>query len=112
MTTKQQVGIFGTVTRTNTLLVVYMLGETYPSQISEVLGIALSQVQKAVKSLETAGLVVTSIDGKQRKVMMNPRFTYKNELGALLQKMTVRAVDLQQKMAEYRRRPRKMGKEI
>lgn len=109
---KSPSGFFGTAARSNTLLAVYMLGETYPAQVAEVLGLRVYLVQRAIESLEEAGMVVSGLEGNQRRVKINPRLIYKTELEALLQKMSVNAVDLQKKMAEYRRRPRRIGKEL
>ena len=104
--------IFGTATRTKTLLTIYMLEETYPSQVALVLDVRVYLVQRAVESLEADGLIVTRLEGNQRRLSMNPRSKYRKELEALLQKMAIRSVDLQERLGQIRRRPRKIGKEI
>ena len=106
------IGLFGTRTRTNTLLVVYMLGETHASEIANVLGVSLSQAQRAVDSLEQAGVLVGAMEGRARRVRMSPRFVASAELQSLLAKMALTEVELQRRLAEVRRRPRRAGKRL
>ena len=105
-------GLFGTATRTRILILIFMLKETYPSQVAEILEISLNQSQGAIESLEVPGIVVRVTDGRQRKVKLNPRYAFKEELQSLLQKMAVSDITMQEKLAEYRRRPRKSGKPL
>jgi DNA-binding MarR family transcriptional regulator len=106
------VGLFGTLTRTNTLLVIYMLGETHASEIARVLDVSLSQAQKAIDSLERAGIVVGAEEGRARRITISPRLNLAEELKVLLAKMAQLDVPLQQRLAQIRRRPRRAGKQI
>lgn len=112
MTQLAPVGLFGSATRTSTLLVIRLLGETHASEIAAVLGKSLSRIQGAVASLERAGIVIGAEEGKARRVTLNPRFPALEELEALLDKIGMLDVPLQQKLAEKRRRPRRSGKAI
>lgn len=109
---KTNFGLFGTATRSRILILIYMLKETYPSQVAEILDISLNQSQGAIESLEVPGIVVRITDGRQRKVKLNPRYAFKDELEALLQRMAVSDILMQEKLAEYRRRPRRTGKPL
>src|SRR5579862_1276562 len=106
------VGIFGTKTRSNTLLVIFMLGESHASEIARVLDVSLSQVQKAIDSLERAGILIGAEEGRTRRIRLSPRLATIDELGALLAKMAQLDIPLQQKLAEIRRRPRRSGKAL
>lgn len=106
------VGIFGSNTRTNTLLVIRMLRESHASEIAKILAVSLSQVQKAITSLERAGMVVGVMEGRTRRVSINPRLTVRNELATLLDKMALLDLPLQARLAEIRRRPRRSGKAL
>ena len=106
------IGLFGTKTRSDTLLVIHMLGETHASEIARVLEISLSQAQKAIESLERAGIVVGAEEGRARRVRVSPRLLIADELKALLAKLAQFDVPLQQRLAETRRRPRRSGKAI
>ena len=108
----QNVGLFGTKTRSDTLLVIHMLSETHASEIARVLGISLSQAQKAIDSLERAGIVVGAEEGRARRVRLSPRLLVLDELMALLDKLARLDQPLQQRLAETRRRPRRGGKTI
>jgi biotin operon repressor len=105
-------GLFGTRTRSNTLLVVHMLEETHASEIAAVLGKSLSRVQSAIDSLERAGVLVGAEEGKARRIRLNPRYPALEELRILLGKLGLLDVELQQRLAEKRRRPRRSGKAI
>lgn len=107
-----RVGLFGTKTRTQTLLVISMLGETHASEIAKILGVSLSQIQKAIDSLERAGVVVGAEEGRARRVRISPRYPAVDELAELLNKLALLDVPLQQRLAEWRRRPRRTGKAL
>jgi len=112
MAVNAPVGLFGSATRTNTLLVIRLLGETHASEISAVLGKSLSRVQGAIASLERAGIVVGAEEGRARRVRLNPRFPALSELQALLDKLGSLDIPLQTRLAEKRRRPRRSGKPV
>ena len=107
-----KVGLFGTSTRTNTLLAIHLLGETHASEMAALLGRTLSRIQDAIESLERAGIVVGIEEGKARRVRLNPHYPAKSELEALLTKIGSEDVELQKLLAQKRRRPRRLGKEI
>ena len=48
---------FGSRSRTGVLLTLFLLGQSYPREMSRVLGTGLSAVQKALAGLERDGLV-------------------------------------------------------
>ncbi|MHB8635112.1 MAG: winged helix-turn-helix domain-containing protein [Fimbriimonadaceae bacterium] len=105
-----RVGLFGTLTRTNTLVVVHMFGETHASEIASVLGISLSQAQRALDSLERAGIIFGAAQGRARRVRINPRYPHRDELTALLARIGSADQPLVDRMADIRRRPRRAGK--
>lgn len=112
MATSAPVGLFGSATRTSTLLVIRLLGETHASEIAAVLGKSLSRIQGAIASLERAGIVVGAEEGKARRIRLNPRYPALTELQSLLDKLGALDVPLQMQLAEKRRRPRRPGKAI
>ncbi|GMV90095.1 MAG: hypothetical protein AMXMBFR81_30250 [Chthonomonas sp.] len=104
--------MFGTATRTDTLLAVHLLGETHAAEIARVLGRAPSRIQAAIESLELAGVLAGVTEGKTRRVRLNPRFHAYKELSALLAAMGAADLGLQKRLATERRRPRRTGKPI
>lgn len=112
MATNTPVGLFGSATRTSTLLVIRLLGETHASEIAAVLVRSPSRIQGAIDSLERAGVIVGAHEGNARRVRLNPRYPALAELQALLDKMGSLDVPLQQRLAENRRRPRRSRKAL
>lgn len=104
--------LFGAETRTATLLTIHMLTETHAPEVASLLNISLSHAQKTIASLERAGLVVGTMEGNTRRVRLNPRYFALDELKALLDKLALHDIPLQERLAQKRRRPRRSGKEI
>ena len=103
--------LFGSATRTDTLVAVGRLQRTYVSEISRVLGRRIIEVQRAVASLERAGVVASTRLGNMRLIELNPHFPAKDELYALLLRMSEMAV-YADRWAKLRRRPRAIGKPL
>lgn len=106
------VGLFGTRTRTDLLILIEMLGETHAAELARLSGVRLSTVQNALTSLEQTGAVVGVVEGRARRVRLNPRYFAAAELRTLLEKLGRSDVELLDKVAELRRRPRRAGKSL
>ncbi len=102
--------LLGSRNRTAVLVAIRMLGQTYPSELAELLGIRLFTVQAILTSLEREAAIVSRQMGRTRTVMLNPRYFAYDELSALLWKLGEHDVALQQRLAARRRRPRRVGK--
>jgi hypothetical protein len=105
-------GLFGTATRTATLLLISMLGETHAAEIGTILGRSRSRIKDAVDGLERVGVIIGMEEGKSRRLRLNPRYVAAAELESLLSKLATLDVELQKQIATKRRRPRKAGKDI
>jgi len=103
--------LFGSANRTDTLVTIGRLGRTYISEIARVLSRRVIETQRAVASLEQAGVVVTNRMGNTRIVELNPTFPAKNELYALLLRMSEMPI-YSDRWSKFRRRPRAMGKPL
>jgi len=101
--------LFGSSVRTDTLVTIGRLQRTYASEIARVLGRRVIEIQRAVASLEQAGIVVSNRMGNIRIVELNPVFPAKNELYALLLRMSEMSIYAGW-WSKIRRRPRAMGK--
>ncbi len=101
--------IFGSAARTDVLVTIGRLQRTYISEIARVLGRRVIEIQRAVSSLEQAGLVVSNRMGNTRIVELNPTFPARAELYALLLRVSETAF-YANRWAKIRRRPRAMGK--
>ena len=103
---------FGSVTRTRALLALELLGQSYPRELSRLLGAPLSVVQKALRSLERDALVAARAVGRTRVYQIDPRYFAKKELRAFLAKLLVADEALKSQAASLRRRPRRTGKRL
>lgn len=101
--------LFGSTVRTDTLVTIGRLKRTYVSEIARVLDRRVIEIQRAVASLERAAVVVSNRIGTTRIVELNPTFQAKNELYALLLRMSEMPTYANH-WAKIRRRPRAMGK--
>ncbi len=103
---------FGAQTRTRVLLALSLLGESYARELSRVLGVPLSGIQKALKSLERDGLVAARAAGRTRLFRLEPRYFAHDALRAFLQRLSEPEVALRSRVAALRRRPRRTGKPL
>lgn len=105
-------GLFGGGTRTATLMLVRMLGETHAAEIARALDRTRSRVKGAVDALEVEGVIVGTDVGGVRRLTINPRYVGYVELCALLDKLAMHDIELQRALGQLRRRPRRAGKPI
>ena len=103
-------GLFGSRNRTQVLVALRLLEESYPAELADLLEVRPFTVQEVLKSLEHEAVVVSRLMGRTRLVSLNPRYFAAEELGALLWKLGQQDVALQKRLAQRRRRPRQPGK--
>ncbi len=105
-------GVFGSGIRTNILLVIALLEETHAQELSRILGVGKTTVRNALDTLEQAGVISGVLEGRARRVRLDPRFMAHDELSALLNKMALGSPSVIGAVAEFRRRPRRSGKKL
>jgi predicted transcriptional regulator len=71
--------LFGSAIRTDTLVAIGRLQRTYVSEIARVLSRRVIEIQRAVASLERAGVVVSNRVGTTRIVELNPTYWANDE---------------------------------
>ncbi len=103
---------FGGQARTRVLIGLRLLDESYPRELARVLELTLSGVQMAVRGLERDGLVAGRLAGRTRLIRLNPRYFAREELQRYLLKLAGADANLQNRIAELRRRPRAGGKPL
>ena len=104
--------IFGSAIRTNILVLVRQLEDTYVSELAVLLDKSQSVVFRTVRRLENQGLIALRSVGIQRMVKLNPRFVAAPELSALLAKIATANPEYEKCLAQLRRRPRKTAKKL
>jgi DNA-binding transcriptional ArsR family regulator len=95
------------------LLFIHISGDGYASEIAANFGISLSAIQKQLKHLEDAGVLVSRLRGRMRLYQFNPRYPFLPEL----RKLFDRAMEFmpeadRKKYYERRTRPRRAGKPL
>lgn len=104
--------VFGSPPRTDLLILVGLLEESYPRELARLTGINLSSVQNIVDSLDREGVIATRLIGKERRVTLNPRYYAVKELRRYLLRLAAGRPDLERIAASVRRRPRRAGKPL
>lgn len=93
------------------LLYLYTNGESYPREIAKTFNFYLNAVQNQLLNLESSGVLYSKLKGKVRLFGINPRYPFKKELEALLEK-TLKFIPEKEKEKYYikRLRPRRTNK--
>jgi DNA-binding transcriptional ArsR family regulator len=103
--------LFGTTMRTGLLMLVAVLEETYPAELSKYLRSSIFNVQRTLDKIEDEGLVATR-QRVVRAVTLNPVYPAAKELRALLLRLAEGYPQYQQVKESRRLRPRRRGKPL
>jgi DNA-binding transcriptional ArsR family regulator len=103
---------FGSATRTQVLLALHLLTESYARELARFLALPLAGVQKALGGLERDGLVAARPAGRTRLYRLDPRYFAHAELRRLLERLAEPEAELRRRSASLRRRPRRTAKPL
>lgn len=103
---------FGSLARTQVLLMLRLMSESYARELARLLGLSLSGVQKALGSLERDGLVAARAVGRTRLFRIDPRAYARRELERYLDRLLESESVLRARVATLRRHPRCTGKPL
>jgi len=87
-----------------------LLEESFPREMSRLLEIPLFSVQRALRGLETDGLVAGRSAGRTRLYRLNPRYFARRELQEYLERLIEPEEALLERVTGLRKRPRRSGK--
>ncbi|MCK4645137.1 MAG: winged helix-turn-helix transcriptional regulator [Candidatus Aminicenantes bacterium] len=106
-------GIFGSENKGRILLYIYTNGESYAREIAKMFDLYLNGVQKHLLNMEKDGILYSKLKGTVRLFGFNPRYPFKRELEALLEK-ALKFIPEEEKELFYfpRLRPRRAGKPL
>jgi len=104
--------LFGSPRRTQVLVLLALLGESYPGELVRLLDAKKAAIQYIVDDLEREGVLVSRPLGRTRRLTLNPRYFAFGELEALLRKLGEADPGLQAIAARKRSRPRRKGKPL
>ena len=95
------------------LLFIYTNNESYPREIARVFKFNINAVRNQLLNLEKSGVLYSKLKGKVRLFGINPRYPFRKELEALLEK-TLKFIPENEKEKFYtpRLRPRRTGKPL
>lgn len=103
--------LFGSKMRTALLMLVAVLEETYPAELSRYLGSSISSVQRTLDKIEEDGLIATR-PLVVRAVTLNPLYPAVKELRALLLRLAEGYPEYQRIKESRRLRPRRRNKRL
>lgn len=103
--------LFGSKDKEFVLQYILSKNEGYASKIARFYGLNPSQITKQLDTLEDGGILVSFQIGRSRLYKFNPKYYFKDELFALLEKArSVYPEELKEKLLFSRTTPRKKGK--
>ena len=104
--------LFGSSRRTEVLILLALLGESYPAELIRLLAATKASVLQILDGLELEGVVASRPLGRTRRIALDPRYFAARELRALLEKLASGSAVLQRLAATRRARPRRKGKPL
>jgi DNA-binding transcriptional ArsR family regulator len=104
--------LFGSPRRTEVLLMLALLGESYPAEMTRLLGATKASILQILDALEVEGVVTSRQLGRTRRVALDPRYFAAKELRSLLDKLVSGQPKLKRIAASRRSRPRRKGKPL
>jgi DNA-binding transcriptional ArsR family regulator len=112
METKSLSSPFGSTTRTRVLVALRLLGSSFPRELARLLSVSPSLVLKALRTLERDGLVAGRTMGRSKVYTLDPRYFAKDDLQRYLARLSEADIEIRQRAAQLRRRPRWSGKPL
>jgi DNA-binding transcriptional ArsR family regulator len=110
MSLRRESKLLGSPRRTQVLVLLALLGESFPSEICRLIDAKKAAVLYILDALEAEGVVVSRPLGRTRRMELDPRFFAAKELRALLLKLAEADDRIQAAAARRRARPRRKGK--
>jgi len=105
--------LFNSDKKEKILLYIYTNGESYAREIASKFQFYLNTVQNQLLNLEEGGVLYSKLKGKVRLFGINPRYPFKKELIALLEKALIFIPEEEkEKFYKPRLRPRRTGKPL
>ena len=105
--------LLGSINCERVLVYLVARDEGYSREIARFYETGLDPVQKQLEKLENGGVIVSRTAGRTRLYSFNPRYPFKDELRALLEKaLAFYPEDLRERLVMTRRRPRRKGKPV
>jgi hypothetical protein len=112
MSESRAISLLGTRRRTEVLIMIALLGETFPTELARVLQAPLYSVQNIVAALDREGVIASRVSGRARVISLDPRYFAFKQLKELLLKLADAEPALRRAASARRSRPRRGGSQI
>jgi DNA-binding transcriptional ArsR family regulator len=105
--------LLGSGKKEKILLYIYTHGEAYAREMASAFAMHVNVVQHHLENMEYGGVLYSKLRGKVRLFGLNPRYPFKRELEALLEKvLSFVPGDEKRKFYTPRRKPRRTSKPL
>jgi len=105
--------LLGSKNRERVLQYILARGEGYAKEIADFYESSLDPIQKQLERLENGGVLVSKTVGRTRLFAYSPRYVFRSELRALLEKArSFYSPQEQERLLMVRKRPRRTGKPL
>jgi predicted transcriptional regulator len=104
--------LFESPVKETALLFIQSNGPSYAREIARAFSFNLSAVQNQLLKLEAGGILVSRLKGRVRLFEFNPRYAFKSEIAALLDKAMDFLPEDRRRIFRRRQRPRRTGKPL
>jgi hypothetical protein len=105
--------LLGSTNKERVLIYLTARGRGYAREIARFYNAPLHPVQRALESLEAAGVLVSRAVGQAREYEFNPRYAARAELANLLARaLSLYPANLREALEFQRTRPRRKGKRL
>jgi len=106
-------GLFGSKNRERVLQYIHANDQGYAKEMADFYASSIDPIQKQLERLELNGILVSQKVGRTRLFMFSPRYAFKDELIALLEKArSYYSEEEQERLTKQRKRPRRSGKPL
>jgi len=105
--------LFDSPAKEKALLAIQARGESYPRELARIFGLPVYTIQYQLRNLERGGVLYSRLRGRTRLYGFNPRYPFRKELLALLEKARDFYIAAERPAwLEPRLRPRRAGKPL
>jgi DNA-binding transcriptional ArsR family regulator len=105
--------LVGSEKKEKVLLYIYTHGEAYAREMASAFGMHVNVIQHHLENLEYGGVLYSKLRGKVRLFGLNPRYPFRKELEALLEKvLSFVPEDEKSKLYKARLKPRRSAKPL
>jgi len=105
--------LLGSKNRERVLQYILANEQGYAKEIADYYGSSVDPIQKQLERLESGGVLVSQTAGRTRLFMFSPRYAFRKELIALLEKARSYYPEAEQeRLTKQRKRPRRTGKPL